>query len=163
MLTTAARQNTSTFVALAHTASERIAPSVDSRDVLREFARLRVTYLEVQAQLVDQAVAADALRAFDTAMVRALECSRLFHAPNPRQIASEKRLDALTARQREVLAMVVSGYPSKRIAFTLGISQRTVEMHRASIMTKTGSASVPALTQLATLAGFDSTVDTPRP
>lgn len=57
----------------------------------------------------------------------------------------------LTRRQGQVLELVLDGWPSKNIACDLGISQRTVENHRAAIMKKTGSRSVPALVR-ATLA-----------
>lgn len=59
---------------------------------------------------------------------------------------------SLTARQRQVMEMVLAGHPSKNIAADLGISQRTVENHRASIMKKTGSRSLPALARLALAA-----------
>jgi two-component system CheB/CheR fusion protein len=55
----------------------------------------------------------------------------------------------LTVRQRQVLALVLAGQPNKNIAADLGISQRTVEAHRAAIMTRTGSASLPDLVRLA--------------
>jgi two-component system, chemotaxis family, CheB/CheR fusion protein len=58
----------------------------------------------------------------------------------------------LTPRQRQVMGMVLAGHPSKNIAADLGISQRTVENHRASIMTKTGTRSLPALARLALAA-----------
>lgn len=58
-------------------------------------------------------------------------------------------LKALTRRQRQIMAMVLDGHPSKIIAADLGISQRTVENHRAAIMRKTGSRSLPALARLA--------------
>jgi two-component system CheB/CheR fusion protein len=48
--------------------------------------------------------------------------------------------------------LVLAGHPSKNIAADLGISQRTVENHRAAIMKKTGSKSVPALARLAVAA-----------
>jgi two-component system CheB/CheR fusion protein len=51
--------------------------------------------------------------------------------------------------------LVLAGHPSKNIAADLGISQRTVENHRASIMKKTGSKSVPALARLALAAAWD--------
>ena len=61
-------------------------------------------------------------------------------------------LAGLTPRQREVMERVLAGQPSKNIAADLNISQRTVENHRASIMKRTGSKSLPALARLALLA-----------
>ncbi len=58
----------------------------------------------------------------------------------------------LTPRQRQIMDMVLAGHPSKNIAADLGISQRTVENHRAAIMKKTGSRSLPALARLALVA-----------
>ena len=72
----------------------------------------------------------------------------------------------LTPRQRQIMMLVVAGHPSKNIAADLGISQRTVENHRASIMHKTGSASLPELARLALTAGSaaaDVTIVTPSP
>jgi two-component system response regulator FixJ len=46
------------------------------------------------------------------------------------------RLQALTSREREVLEGLARGLPNKTIAYDLGISPRTVEIHRASLMTK---------------------------
>jgi DNA-binding NarL/FixJ family response regulator len=59
----------------------------------------------------------------------------------------------LTPRQREIMELVLAGHPNKIIAADLGISQRTVENHRASIMKKTGAKSLPALVRLAMIAG----------
>ena len=61
-------------------------------------------------------------------------------------------LAVLTPRQQQVLTLVLAGSASKAIAFELGISQRTVENHRASIMRKTGTKSLPALARLALVA-----------
>ena len=63
----------------------------------------------------------------------------------------------LTPRQRQIMALVLAGHPSKNIAADLGISQRTVENHRASIMKKTGSKSLPALARLALAAAWNDT------
>ena len=61
----------------------------------------------------------------------------------------------LTARQHQIMDLVLAGHPSKNIAADLGISQRTVENHRASIMKKTGSKSLPALARLALAAAWN--------
>ncbi|MEI8395815.1 MAG: chemotaxis protein CheB [Rhodospirillaceae bacterium] len=65
-----------------------------------------------------------------------------------RKVAADL-LAALTERQRQIMDLVLAGCPSKNIAADLGISQRTVENHRAAIMRKTGSKSLPALARLA--------------
>jgi len=59
---------------------------------------------------------------------------------------------SLTQRQRQVMDQVLSGRPSKIIAAELGISQRTVENHRAAIMKKSGCRSLPELARLALAA-----------
>ncbi len=67
-----------------------------------------------------------------------------------------KRLDSLTRRQHQIMELVLVGHPSKNIAADLGISQRTVESHRAAIMEKTGSTSLPALARLALAVTWDA-------
>jgi two-component system CheB/CheR fusion protein len=61
-------------------------------------------------------------------------------------------LEGLTQRQKQIMEMVLAGHPSKNIAADLGISQRTVENHRAAIMKRTGVKSLPALARLAVAA-----------
>lgn len=68
-----------------------------------------------------------------------------------REIATN-HIAGLTPRQRQIMDMVLAGHPNKNIAVDLGISRRTVENHRASIMRKTGSKSLPALVRLALAA-----------
>jgi two-component system CheB/CheR fusion protein len=63
-----------------------------------------------------------------------------------------RHLEGLTQRQKEIMALVLAGHPSKNIAADLGISQRTVENHRAAIMKRTGAKSLPALARLAVAA-----------
>ncbi len=67
---------------------------------------------------------------------------------------ASSHLAGLTRRQRQVLDMVLAGFASKNIAAALGISQRTVENHRASIMHRTGVRSMPALARLAMTAAW---------
>ena len=59
------------------------------------------------------------------------------------------RLTALTDRERDVLELVLKGLSSKAIAKSLGISYRTVEVHRGHILEKLGVRSVPELIHLA--------------
>ncbi|HAX91689.1 MAG TPA: hypothetical protein DCY07_05720 [Rhodospirillaceae bacterium] len=61
-------------------------------------------------------------------------------------------LARLSPRERQIMERVLAGDPSKNIAADLGISQRTVETHRANIMKKTRSKSLPALLKIALLA-----------
>jgi DNA-binding CsgD family transcriptional regulator len=69
------------------------------------------------------------------------------------------RMASLTPRQRQIMELVLDGHPSKSIAADLGINQRTVETHRASIMKKTGSKSLPALARLALIAAWTDAPD----
>lgn len=60
----------------------------------------------------------------------------------------------LTARERQVLRSVVAGNPNKTIAKELAISPRTVEVHRANVMTKSGASSLSELVRIALLGGL---------
>ncbi|WP_213979689.1 response regulator [Sphingomonas sp. dw_22] len=60
----------------------------------------------------------------------------------------------LTAREREVLEGLAQGYPNKTIAYDLGISPRTVEVHRANVMTKLGARSLSDALRIAFSAGM---------
>jgi two-component system response regulator FixJ len=66
------------------------------------------------------------------------------------------RIDSLTPREREVMDLVVEGKANKNIARDLGISQRTVEIHRARVMEKMGARSVPRLVQLVMMVEGDT-------
>jgi two-component system response regulator FixJ len=83
--------------------------------------------------------------------------SRLRHAANNREHADEAavKLQALTAREREVLDGLAKGLPNKSIAYDLGISPRTVEIHRANVMTKLGVRSLSDALRIAFAAEGD--------
>jgi two-component system CheB/CheR fusion protein len=80
--------------------------------------------------------------------------------------AAEKRLAGLTDREYQIMKLVLAGHPSKNIAADLGISRRTVENHRASIMKKTAAKSLPELVRLSFVAewvGVDAREGQARP
>lgn len=62
-------------------------------------------------------------------------------------------LKDLTPREREVMALVVTGKHNREIAPELGISVRTVEVHKARLMAKLGVSSVPDLVRISMLPG----------
>jgi two-component system response regulator FixJ len=75
-----------------------------------------------------------------------------------------RRFASLTKREMEVLEEVVRGRMNKQIAAKLGISERTVKMHRTAITSKVGVHSAAQLATLARDAGlFDQTEEHPRP
>jgi two-component system CheB/CheR fusion protein len=84
---------------------------------------------------------------------RALEQSKDASKLTAWRETAANRIARLTARERQIMELVLTGRPSKNIAADLGISQRTVENHRAAIMEKTGTKSLPALARLALAAG----------
>jgi two-component system, chemotaxis family, CheB/CheR fusion protein len=104
------------------------------------------------ADFIEKPIGCDELFA---SIERALEYTRDLTKSSVRREAAATRLAGLTARQRQIMELVLSGHPSKNIAADLGISQRTVENHRAAVMRKTGSHSLSALIRLA-LAGDGS-------
>jgi len=59
-----------------------------------------------------------------------------------------RRLESLTPRERQVMDLVVEGGANKVIAIDLGLSERTVEIHRAKVMEKMGARSVAHLVKL---------------
>jgi two-component system CheB/CheR fusion protein len=91
---------------------------------------------------------AELLASVDHALERSRDSGKLSAWRND----AASRLARLTPRQREIMDMVLAGHPSKNIAADLGISQRTVENHRASIMAKTDTKSLPALARMAMAA-----------
>ena len=64
------------------------------------------------------------------------------------------RIDTLTVREKEILALVLDGLPSKNIAKELGISVKTVDVHRTRIKEKTGAESIAVLVRDILQAGI---------
>jgi RNA polymerase sigma factor (sigma-70 family) len=88
------------------------------------------------------------------AVMRALERDARERAERARLRELHSRLETLTPREREVLALVVQGKLNKEIASELGIHERTVKLHRTAVTTKLQVHSVAQLTRLAQDAGI---------
>ncbi|MEI6160086.1 MAG: response regulator [Roseococcus sp.] len=82
------------------------------------------------------------------AAMRAVDQRRLL------ELQSEARVASLSPRENEVLAALVAGKPNKIIGFELGISPRTVEVHRANLMEKLGVRSLPEAVRIGLAAGI---------
>ena len=63
--------------------------------------------------------------------------------------ALRSRFETLTPREREVMALVVTGRLNKQIAHDIGISEITVKVHRGQVMRKMNAASLPDLSRMA--------------
>jgi two-component system response regulator FixJ len=72
---------------------------------------------------------------------------------DPAAVAAASKLNLLSPRERAVLEGLLEGLPNKSIAYDLGISPRTVEIHRARAMDKMGARSLSELIRLALTAG----------
>jgi two-component system, LuxR family, response regulator FixJ len=68
--------------------------------------------------------------------------------------AIRARMDELTAREREVMQLLIEGRANKVIAAKLGLSIRTVETHRAKVMEKTDARSLAELVRMAIACGI---------
>jgi FixJ family two-component response regulator len=85
-------------------------------------------------------------------VARAVETDQQARARYVRQVAAKEKLARLSARQGEIMGLVVMGMRSKQIAGVLGISERTVEAHRRNIMRKVGARSVTDLVRYSEIA-----------
>jgi len=95
----------------------------------------------------------------DTALLERIDRAVTLDAERRRHDAVRRacaaRIDRLSRREREVLALVVAGKANKVMAWELGISQKTVETHRARMMSKLQVSSVADLVRLEWLALHD--------
>lgn len=87
---------------------------------------------------------ADLISAIEEAVARQTQAFEL-HAQHE---GLKERFEPLTAREREVMELVVNGRLNKQIAHALDISEKTVKAHRAKVMQKTGARSLASLVQL---------------
>ena len=88
---------------------------------------------------------------------RALEKDRGNREELKKRAQIRERRESLTPREREVLDLVTSGKANKVMAGDLGVSQRTVEIHRARVMEKMGAASLAQLVRMVIDLNAEST------
>jgi FixJ family two-component response regulator len=88
---------------------------------------------------------------------RALEKDRSNRSALTERNTIRERLESLTPREREVLTMVTSGKANKVMASDLGVSQRTVEIHRSRVMEKMGATSLAQLVRMVMDLDVDAT------
>jgi FixJ family two-component response regulator len=87
------------------------------------------------------------------AIAAALDRQAAARASGLERDAIRRRLDTLTARERDVLRRVVTGALNKQIALQLGIAEGTVKVHRGRVMEKLEAQSVADLVRLCDAAG----------
>jgi RNA polymerase sigma factor (sigma-70 family) len=73
----------------------------------------------------------------------------------------QERVESLTPREREVFALVVTGMLNKQIAFDLGISEKTIKVHRARVMQKMQADSLADLVRMSEKAGVKPATGSP--
>jgi DNA-binding NarL/FixJ family response regulator len=104
---------------------------------------------------------------FDPRLVDAL-LDRVIHGNDPllqQELVrwhAQARVRELTSRETDVLALLVQGLGNKGMANVLGISPRTVEIHRANMMGKLGAQSSPEAIRIGIYAGFDEPPPPPQ-
>ncbi|HLY37098.1 MAG TPA: response regulator [Candidatus Binatia bacterium] len=91
------------------------------------------------------------------AVRRALERDRVERAARERHDRIRERFELLTPREREVLALVVTGLPNKLVADRLGTSEKTIKVHRGRVMAKMRAQSLAHLVRLADRVGIRGT------
>jgi two-component system response regulator FixJ len=138
-------------------------PGMSGLDLQRELIARRITLpVIVMTGHGDVALAVEAMKAgavdfiekpfSDDTILDAIRAAFDRHARDAAQngeaAAIAARIQTLTPREREVLDGLVAGLPNKTIAYDLDISPRTVEVHRANLMTKMAAASLPELVRM---------------
>ncbi len=116
-------------------------------DVALAVQAMKAGAVDFLAKPIERAILLDAIdRAFariDRADSRTVE-----------EAGARRLIDLLTQRERDVLEGLAQGHPNKTIAYDLGISSRTVEVHRANLMSKLGVHTLSQTLRIAFSAGM---------
>ncbi|CAE6739821.1 Response regulator protein TmoT [Paraburkholderia domus] len=93
------------------------------------------------------------------AIDRALQRACIEWAKRSQRAEIEERLNHLTRREREVMALVLTGRLNKQVASDLGAAEKTIKIHRARVMEKMKARSIVELVRLAGRAGVHAADD----
>jgi FixJ family two-component response regulator len=93
------------------------------------------------------------------AIDRALERACIEFAKRIQRAEIEERVKHLTRREREVMALVLTGRLNKQVASDLGAAEKTIKIHRARVMEKMKARSIVELVRLAEKAGVHAADD----
>ena len=88
------------------------------------------------------------------ALERALARDAEIRLKSREQAKLRERYESLTPREREVFAEVVAGQRNKQAAFSLGIAERTVKLHRSRVLEKMGADSLAELVRMSEALGI---------
>lgn len=145
-------------------------PEVDGFHVMAELARRRIEWPVIvmtghgEVSVAVRAMKLGAVDFIEKPFEEAILLSSLDRAftllkdrgeTAERKQLAESKVNGLTTREREVLQGLMAGLPNKLLARHLGISLRTVEMHRANMMDRLGVGSLAEALTLAVQAGVD--------
>jgi RNA polymerase sigma factor (sigma-70 family) len=86
-----------------------------------------------------------------TAIEQGVQRSRAGRREHTQRLEVERRFSSLPARQREVFTLITAGLLNKQVAAELGISERTVKVHRERLRRKMGADSLAELSRMAGL------------
>jgi DNA-binding NarL/FixJ family response regulator len=104
-----------------------------------------------QAETAELETALDRVAAGEVFVSRHLQAA---DSANASGAGGPGALEHLTERQRKVLQMLAEGHTTKGIAYDLGVSPKTVEYHRAQLMTRLGIHDLPGLVRFALRVGL---------
>ncbi len=110
-------------------------------DVATARAALKNGAFDFLEKPVDDAMLVDVLR-------NALRVDRERRAAASERSQADRRIERLTEREREILALIAAGHQNREIAAQLSISPRTVEVHKARIMEKLECSSLAELIRM---------------
>jgi len=142
-------------------------PGMDGLQLLKRLKEMDVKLpVIVLTGHADVALAVEAMKAgasdfiekpfSDEVLLNAIQSAlaqRFSHLPRGNAEQIRTRMTSLTPREREVLDGLLRGHPNKTIAYDLGLSPRTVEVHRANVMTKMAASSLSELVRMALSVG----------